>query len=763
MREIEILAPAGSMEGLLAAVKAGADAVYVGGTQFGARAFANNLNNDSMIEAIELAHRYGKKVYLTTNTLVMNREFQSLYEMVAPFYEKGLDACIVQDLGVMSFLHRHFPDMDLHASTQMTVQRGMSGNLLKELGVTRIVPARELSIQGIADCRKETDLELEVFVHGALCYCYSGQCLMSSLIGGRSGNRGMCAQPCRLPYSYECKGQQEDYLISPKDVCTLEKIPELCEAGIDSFKIEGRMKSKEYAVYTSLLYRKYVDFYQSEGKEEFVKQCKTKNSALHRDVVHAMDLFNRGGFCKGYLFEKNKKDVVYTKKNGDYGVLVGTVKRRKGASCEIELLKDVNPQDVLEIRDKKEESIYEFTLGEGAEKKQTIRTNIFKDSRVAVAQNVFRRRNNQLVHEIEELIPEKIQLFAKVTAKEGCPLEMAVCGQGTEAIVTGIICELASKKPVLSEDIIKRIRKTGGTDYEFSSVEVDLEGDLFIPLGAVNELRRQAIEEWEKEFQKKFERKTANTYDPCHESLQDERSDGRESDCVEMSMAKVCTKEQLEICLQAEKLSAIALPIDKFSVDEIKATLNQGKEIFIFAPVAESNRWEKEFLAYAEMEDVSFLINSYEMLALVRKLKGEGKKTGTCIADANLYVANSEAFSVMKDKFNITDFTECMDEAVESPDSGIGVVYGRVPVMITKGCVFATKNQCQKNASHKEPLVIRNNKGDEYLIVPECKYCYNTIYTKKAVERTARGKVRFDFTIESKQEVRKVLEEWNQF
>ena len=260
MRKIEILGPAGSKEGIYAALNAGADAVYVGTSRFGARAFAKNPSVEELEEALVYAHLRDKKIYLTVNTLLTDQEIQGqLYEMIAPLYEAGLDACIVQDPGVMSFLHRNFPEMDLHASTQMTLFSGEEANLYKNLGVTRYVPARELSIEEIKQARKQTDLEMEVFVHGALCYCYSGQCLMSEVIGGRSGNRGMCAQPCRLAFEGD-KGRK-NYL-NTKDICTLLYIPELVEAGIDSFKIEGRMKRWEYSAYMSHLYRRYVDLYQ---------------------------------------------------------------------------------------------------------------------------------------------------------------------------------------------------------------------------------------------------------------------------------------------------------------------------------------------------------------------------------------------------------------------------------------------------------------------------------------------------------------------
>ena len=244
----EILAPAGSMEGLKAAIAAGCNAVYIGGNRFGARAFANNLDQDEMLEAIAYCHLHDVKLYMTVNTVLKDREIkEALFSYLRPYYEAGLDAVIVQDMGVLRFISRHFPKLAIHASTQMTLTMGKGKEFLEKYHVNRIVPARELTLRELCTMRRETSMELEVFVHGALCYCYSGQCLFSSMLGGRSGNRGRCAQPCRLPYHMAEQNRSEDaYLLSPKELCNLPYLAEMIEAGIDSFKIEGRMKQPDY-------------------------------------------------------------------------------------------------------------------------------------------------------------------------------------------------------------------------------------------------------------------------------------------------------------------------------------------------------------------------------------------------------------------------------------------------------------------------------------------------------------------------------------
>ena len=291
-KRVEILSPAGSYDSLKAAIAAGADAVYVGGSRFGARAYANNLQEDQLLEAIDYVHLHGKKIYLTINTLLKDRELrQELYAYLLPYYKQGIDAVIVQDIGVLQYVREQFPDLPIHASTQMTITNVLGAKFLEDLGVERVVTARELQLSEIAEISKNSKLEIESFVHGALCYCYSGQCLYSSLIGGRSGNRGQCAQPCRLPY--KLKGEKENqYVLSLKDICTLDYIPELVEAGIYSFKIEGRMKKPEYVALVTAMYRKYVDLYLDKGKDAFHVEAK--------DREMLMDLYNRGGFHGGY-------------------------------------------------------------------------------------------------------------------------------------------------------------------------------------------------------------------------------------------------------------------------------------------------------------------------------------------------------------------------------------------------------------------------------------------------------------------------------
>lgn len=303
----ELLAPAGSYVGMKAAFLAGADAVYMGGRLFGARAYADNPEDDGLLCAIDYAHLRNKRLYLTVNTLLKNQELAHLlYDYLAPCYERGLDGVIVQDIGVLSFIKRQFPSLPVHASTQMAVTGVHGARLLKNLGVTRIVTARELSLEEIRTIYQSTGLEIECFIHGALCYSYSGMCLFSSMLGGRSGNRGRCAQPCRLPYQvYEEQrrigGKNAAYPLSLKDMCTIDLLPEILEAGVHSLKIEGRMKKPEYAAGVTRIYRKYLDAYENDSSHYTVEQ---------EDRRELLELYQRDGFNQGYYHVRNGKDMV---------------------------------------------------------------------------------------------------------------------------------------------------------------------------------------------------------------------------------------------------------------------------------------------------------------------------------------------------------------------------------------------------------------------------------------------------------------------
>ena len=482
MKKPEILAPAGNYEALSAAVKAGADAVYLGGNMFSARAFAGNFDTENLLRAIDLCHIFDVKIYLAVNTLFKEEETGLLADYIRPFYKEGIDGAIIQDMGAASLLSREFPDMPLHASTQMSVSSSYGAGFLKELGFTRIVPARELSLAEISSIKENVDIEIETFVHGAMCWCYSGKCLFSSFMGGRSGNRGRCAQPCRKKYEYD--GTSE-YIMSLKDMCTLEAVPELIKAQIDSFKIEGRMKKPEYVAGTVRAYRKAVDAYFDGAWDP---------AEIERDADDLRDIYNRGGFCTGYYFKQSGEDMISKKRPNHTGVRAGRVSRIDPPKIYIDLERDINAQDILEIRP----SGVELTSGvsEKAGAVLVINGNNFKKIRPGM--EVFRTRNNALLDEINENIIGKeifVRARACVAAKVGRPLEITIEDERCAVSVFGNLVEKAKSRASTEEEVTGKMQKTAGTGLRLE-VKCIIDEDAFIPMSELNELRRRAAEEF---------------------------------------------------------------------------------------------------------------------------------------------------------------------------------------------------------------------------------------------------------------------------
>lgn len=397
--KVEILAPAGSYDILMADFAAGADAVYLGGAMFGARAYANNLSQEELLRALDYAHLHDKKIYLTVNTLMKQQELEDrLLPYLEPFYKAGLSAVIVQDFGAFEAIKEAFPGLHIHASTQMTVTGAAGAKLLKEAGASRVVTARELNLAEIKAIHDNCDIEIESFIHGALCYCYSGQCLLSSFQGGRSGNRGRCAQPCRLMYTPQTsdmprtkgkglrgdENRQKDsngsaYLLSPKDMCGLPVLPDIIEAGVYSLKIEGRMKNVNYAAGVTGIYRKYVDRYLEYGREGF----KVEDS----DINDLMDLYNRGAFTTGYYNNTKGREMISLKRPNHMGTKALKVLKNEGGRVLFEVLEQIYPQDVFEID--KENS---FSSGSAYAKGSRFTVNLPKKYRLEKGKVLYRMK-----------------------------------------------------------------------------------------------------------------------------------------------------------------------------------------------------------------------------------------------------------------------------------------------------------------------------------------------------------------------------------
>lgn len=679
---VEILAPAGGHESLKAAVNAGADAVYMGGTSFGARAYAENFTEEELLLAIDYVHIHGKKLYLTVNTLVKDSEMPKLYEYLLPYYERGLDAVIVQDVGVMDFIRRHFPGLSIHVSTQATVTGSFGAAFFKELGASRVIPARELSLEEIRKIKRLTGLEIECFVHGALCYCYSGQCLLSSMIGGRSGNRGQCAQPCRLPYKAE--GGKEQDILSLKDLCAIDLIPKLIETGIDSFKVEGRMKQPDYVYTVVSIYRKYVDLYRRNGPKEF-KVCK-------RDRQILQGAYARRGYTEGYYMQHNGRDMI-----------------------------SLNRPEPIQ--------------GEG----------------ISVPDSNLKEKIN-----------------GKLILSKGEPAKLYVESGGVSAMAEGAEVQKSISRPLHAERIEKQMRKTGNTEFVFDTLDISAEEDVFLPMQALNELRREGILKLTRAKLSAFYRERPESFD---EDALESEADKMDTQAPELSVL-VSGEAHLRRALEDKRIDTIYIESElALETERIKGRKGQG--IFLAMPYIFRDKAVK---MYEEL--YTWIVSSFDgvlirSLETYQWLKSKGY-SGEMRSDCNLYVWNRQSRKVLKDA-GITRY--CAPAELnfrELLDSGLGseclIAYGRAPVMVSAGCVRKNVKVCE----HKDgELVLTDRKRNDFIVKNSCRYCYNIMYNcqplmllsrQEDVKRLGAAELRLDFLQESENEMVRIVDlYWNCF
>ncbi len=791
-RKPEILAPAGSIESLKGAINAGADAVYIGGSKFGARAYADNPETDMLLEAIDYVHTKDRRIYLTVNTLLKEKELrEELYEFIEKYYRAGVDAVIVQDVGVLHFLTKHFKELPIHASTQMTLVSADGVKALSDHPVTRIVPARELSLEEIKNIRNNTTLEIEAFVHGALCYCYSGQCLFSSMIGGRSGNRGRCAQPCRMSYSVLEDGKKKEdslYVLSPKDMCTLDQIPELIKAGIDSFKIEGRMKRPEYAAGVTAAYRLMTDLYTEYGEKEFHQYLKKHSNLLQEQIDIVADLYNRGGFTKGYYMQYHGPSMMSMNRPNHTGIKVGEVAKVQGNRAGIHLEKNLNAGDILEIRTTSRES-YEFTVGKaGIEgRSDSYETNVKKGFPLKKGQEVYRTKNEVLLNQLKETYVEgQIQrpVKAECIAIPNQPIVLTVSLEAhqkssllprkdTENVrnivvtVTGEEVMEAKNAPITAEKIKEQLSKTGESEFFFQELQVTVGEKTFLPVGKIKELRRTAFEQLKEELLKGYRRELLN------ETIQEneERTEKEQKKEPEM-IALVSEKSQWKAVLEDNRISTVYLDLQNLSLKEqiqcCKETKEQGKKTFLVLPhifrEKEKVRYQAELEGFYESDWDGFLVKSLEELTF---LKEHGlDNLFELRLNYNLYVFQTEAKEFFRKK-NITRFTAPL-ELNEEELSILGIedcdfiVYGRMPLMISAQCIRDNVFSCS-NGRKTEGIVLSDRMGAEFPVRQICSSCYNVIYNSACFSllgiklKEIPAGFRLDFTIESEEEVKKVI------
>lgn len=690
-KDFELLAPAGNLEIFKGVIESGADAVYVGGSMFGARAYANNFTEEELLEAIDFAHLRGVKVYLTVNTLIKNSEFSKLYDYLLVYYKRGLDAVIVQDIGVVKAIHEYFPSMEIHTSTQMTVTGADGVRFLSQFGVTRVVMAREVSLAEMKRIHEEIGMELEAFVHGALCYSYSGQCLFSSILGGRSGNRGRCAQPCRLPYTVE--GKKDEYILSLKDMCGIKALDKLHDAGVYSLKIEGRMKQLEYACGVVKYYRSYIDSMKPVSDADY-------------DRIKALG--NRCGFTDRYYFDHNGSDMVtYVKPN--------------------------------------------------------------------------------FVSNAAEPSPEKrkLSIEGELVLREGEPGSLTVKRGDVTYKASIETVSAALKAPLDKKAAIDRINKTGDTDFEFSHIKAQIGENVFVPNGALNKLRRDAISGLCDKLLKKYYRDDARYADissmcelPEHVVKSDAtHEDGAVNAKDYTTICSCMTRAQLDTLISYECFDVFYLDFDMYDrktliqqfADDVKSLTKRNKKVYLMLPTIFRADSSDYFVSIAkELDKVSFegfVVKNYEELYLTENLF-TGKKV---ILDHNMYTFNDVSRSVFFEHGVSGDTVPLELNSKEIMHrNNIGsqmIVYGYYPLMTTANCVHKNTKGCDK----KQKLIyLKDRYNKSFAVCNNCKECYNTIYnslptmlTKNISKLKEAGirSFRYSFTIETPKQIKAVMDD----
>lgn len=790
MGKPELLAPAGDYACFQAALKAGADAVYLGGRRYGARAFAGNFSEEEVVEALKEAHFYGRKIYLTVNTLMRQEELDSLEEFIAPFWEAGLDGAIVQDVGALSVLKECFPALPLHASTQMAITDAAGAEALKELGIARVVPARELSLEEVAALRRESGLEVEVFIHGAMCYSYSGQCLFSSFLGGRSGNRGRCAQPCRQPYrivdehgkgypgknassgrsrekghsSREKEGVESFYPLSLKDMCTLDILPQLMEAGVDSFKIEGRMKKPEYVAGVTSVYRERIDALSGGAdlgrgrpvSSDFADSaCETQGSGL----LHS--LYIRSGPGDGYYSRHNGREMI-------------TLTQPGYAGTDEEILDRIR-REVMEP-------------------------------------------------------PLEVPVFLEAILREGEPgLLHAWDEEGNVVSVQGDGAAKAQKRPVTEEEVEKQLRKSGGSGFYVKELRVEMDEDIFLPIRSLNELRRSALDALR-------EKRITAHMSSCLRRNGGERDDfpsgktkfpkecklpgegelleecklpgecefsregelpreckllGKKSGCkadrpIPAFHVTAATPKQLDACLSAG-VSRIYLPafrVDESLIARLKLLMeessraslcrdiNKQPELFLSLPVIWRKETQQKRSYIKELLETGWFTGvQVGSLSALTWLERQGWK-GRVAFDHRIYIWNRQTLEFWKDRMdtwcaplelNRRDVYALVQE--KGPENEV-FAYGRVPMMVTANCIYKTLGKCGEDSGECREGALEDRYKVRFPVRTDCRFCYNIIYNSVPVSLHAYGKemaqngvsaLRLDFLEEDGRETESIL------
>ncbi|MCE5221700.1 MAG: DUF3656 domain-containing protein [Clostridium sp.] len=763
MNKIELLAPAGSMESLIAAINNGADAIYLGGNKFSARAYASNFDNETMIKAVDYAHSYNVKVYVTINTILKQSELKEALKYAGYLYEIGVDALIIQDVGLISLIRDIYPNFELHASTQMTVHNGEGALYFKEKGLQRIVLSRELSLDEIKYISTDLGIETEIFVHGALCVCYSGQCLMSSMIGGRSGNRGRCAQPCRMQYTLkgEILGEKKGYLLSPKDTCLIDDVDSIIKSGTASLKVEGRMKKPEYVAGVTRNYRKSID-----------KVLKNAKFDLNKGRNELAQLFNREGFAKAYLYKNVGKDMMSYNYPKNTGVFIGQVTN----SGEVVLEENVSLGDGIRFYDDG------FTLSKilknNNEVKEAFRgdtVKLFPTGGYKKGYRLYKMSDKKLYDDLNKDIKpykRKISLIGEVEFKINVPLVIKTKFNGKEYKVYGEHVEVATNTPMTRERVEESLKKSGEIPYKFEQIVFDTFDDGFIRIAAINNLRRELFEKILKDevssYRKRRIQETTKTKNvKCNEDL------GYIYSCI--------TKDQLKVLRENKNVKNIALDIfysrqknaiNKEDLKHLYEQTSKDKNIYLKLP----NIIKSEFNNIVEIIDelVPYIKGIITCNVGIIKLY---KDKLFIIGDYKLNIFNKEAAEFYSEDVDIPCISlelnrKEIKEMMKDINCKVGVnIYGNTELMVSEYCPIgstfggkSSKKECN-GACMKDnfKLIDRMNENFSVLADNNCRsHILNSLATNliEQIEELKSFNItnfRVDFKDESYEEVNDIL------
>ncbi len=770
---VELLSPVGDFECLQAAVQNGADSVYLGGSAFNARASASNFDNDNLKKAIRYAKLRNIKINFALNTLVKDDEFNDAIKLAEYVYSLGADAIIVQDLGLAKYIINNMPKMNVHGSTQMTIHNLQGVLALEKLGFKRVVLSRELSLSEIEYICNNSNIEIEVFTHGALCISYSGQCLFSSTIGARSGNRGRCAQPCRLPYELideENNSLDKGYLLSPRDLCSLEYIPDLIKAGVTSFKIEGRMKTPEYVAVVTSIYRKYIDLALSDKDYKVDKE----------DIKRLMQVFNRGGFSTGNLNDEENLNYVYKEKPNNMGLYVGNVSsfnKNKG-------LITFKTSETLSIGDSisLEKESHKYTVTELMKNKQNIEKANIGDlitigrmkGNISLGDKIYKLSSKSLSKSISEYYKsehKKAPLSCAITIKKGHPLTLKV-----KSLDDGIYSSMevikeidvtpidAISNPISKERIIEQLSKTTDTPFEFTKIEVDLDDNTYLPkISAINSLRRDCLQELENLAIKKFERISPNCQNTTNLNMANSENMDKTSSNIQNSLPNEqnvpsANPQMPSISLLLNDLNPsydytelldvdrIYIPLKFFNkkeMTELIKKLSSKSELYVYMPTIVKDNYRNIIYNSLDKFIKEFNIKGIiaSNLASINSLKKYMGKLNL-IGNYTLNVFNSRSIiELAKLNINMVTLSPELDEislknlCSTSPIPTEIMVYGKLPVMNMGYCLLGSSNKCfpkcKMRCKTSSKYYIKDRLGYKFRIVPDNIQTVTTIYNSK--------------------------------